>query len=76
MTIESIFHEFEIVNRKSGNVMKLTGIGKTREAAAMVIKKYNFAGCDFENDYILPATPLAHYTELLRQSEAEKAVQV
>jgi hypothetical protein len=49
-----MFHDFEIVSRKTGEVrMALTQIGATREAAEYTIRNYNLNEVDFENDYEL-----------------------
>jgi hypothetical protein len=50
--ILSIFHTFDIVNRKTGNtIITLTQIGQRPEDAEYTIRMHNLSGLDFENDY-------------------------
>lgn len=49
----SLFHTFDVVNKKTGRSMRLQQIGRTADEAAETIKAFNLAGCDFEKDYEL-----------------------
>lgn len=49
----SLFHTFDVVNKKTGRSMRLQQIGRTADEAAETIRVFNLAGCDFENDYEL-----------------------
>lgn len=65
----SLFHIFDVVNRKTGRSMRLTQIGRTAEDAAETIKAFNLAGCDFENDYELRQLMTAERFEALPDGE-------
>jgi hypothetical protein len=51
--VESIFHTFDVINRKTGKAMRMTQIGPDRQSAADTIYNHNLKGIDWETERFL-----------------------
>jgi hypothetical protein len=49
LEVNTMFHEFTLTSRKTGNKVPLTHIGKDRDSAREHLKRYSLKDLDWDN---------------------------